>query len=652
MDASKEKDVAASKSGRVASILSSLPGKKPVKNVEKNTGKTPGEKQGTSNYNQTKSNVGKKNLPTAKRVEKINKKNEKETNAANSTGNKKSRGRRPNHNNGSAKLSIIPLGGLGEVGKNMTVFKYGNNIIVVDCGVMFPEEELLGIDLVVPDYTYLVENKEMVRGIFLTHGHEDHIGSLPYLLKALDVPVYGSRLTLGLLSVKLKEHHLNDVKLQEVKAHDTITAGPFKVEFIRLSHSIPDSMGMAIHTPIGTVLHVSDFKMDMNPIDGQMMDFGRIAALGEEGVLLLLADSTNAEREGYTASEKTVGDRFDTIFRNISGRIILTTFASNVHRIQQAIWAAEQNNRKVAVLGRSMENVTSIAREMGYLQCKKNTMIDIDQVKDYPDKHVLIITTGSQGEPMAGLARMAKGEHRQVQIKEGDTIVISASPIPGNEKSISRTIDNLYRLGANVMYERSLGIHVSGHASQEELKVLLTMVKPTFFVPIHGEYRMLYKHKCLAESVGIPANHIFVMENGQVLDINKKQGKISGTVPSGRILVDGLGVGDIGNSVLKDRKQLSEDGIVILTLIMDKDGRKIIAGPDIVSRGFIFAQDYEDWLKELKAKLEQQLNTYLQDSGEYDFNRLRNIMRETTSKQVFARTHRRPIILPIITTIS
>ena len=361
--------------------------------------------------------------------------------------------------------------------------------------------------------------------------------------------------------------------------------------------------------------------------------------------MLLLADSTNVEKEGYTPSEKTVGDHFDTLFHTAAGRLILTTFASNVHRVQQAIWAAEQNGRKVAVVGRSMENVTTIAQELGYLQIKKNTLVDIDQIKGYPDKHVLIITTGSQGEPMAGLARMSSGEHRQVQIKEGDTIILSASPIPGNEKSIARTIDNLFRLGANVLYERSLGLHVSGHASQEELKVLLNMVKPTFFIPIHGEYRMLYKHKCLAENVGIPANHIFVMENGQVLDINKKQGKISGTVPAGRILVDGLGIGDIGNAVLKDRKQLSEDGIVIVNLVTDKEAKRIINGPDIVSRGFIFAQDYEDWLKELKAKLQQQLNVCLQEEGNCDFNRLRNVLRETTSKMIFVRTHRRPIIL-------
>jgi len=546
----------------------------------------------------------------------------------------------------NAKVSLIPLGGLGEIGKNMMAIKYEENIIVIDAGLMFPEDELLGVDIVIPDITYLLENKEQVKGIILTHGHEDHIGALPYVLKELNVPVYGTRLTLGLLQGKLKEHHVS-AELNVVKPRDLLKIEPFKIEFIRVSHSIADAVAVAIHTPLGTILHTGDFKFDMTPIDADPIDFHKFASLGEHGVLVMLSDSTNVERPGYTLSEKSVGETFDETFRLAKSRIILASFASNVHRVQQAIWAAAKYNRKVAVIGRSLVNVVNIAAEMGYLKIPRNTLIDIDEVGQVPGNRVVILTTGSQGEPMSGLTRMAQSEHRQIQIMPGDTIIISAVPIPGNEKSVSRTIDHLFKLGADVIHESVAGIHVSGHASQEELKLMINLVKPKFFVPVHGEYRMLYKHAKLAEQMGIPPENIFVGENGQILDFTKKKGQLNGRVHSGRVLIDGLGVGDVGNVVLRDRKQLSQDGIFIVTLTIDKASGTIVAGPEVVSRGFVYVKESEKLMEDARKKIKDVLAKNDAEKIK-DWSNIKSGIRDALGRFLYERTKRRPMILPII----
>ncbi len=546
------------------------------------------------------------------------------------------------------KLKVIPLGGLGEVGKNMTVIQYGNQILVVDGGVIFPEDELLGIDLVVPDYTYLLENREMVKAFLITHGHEDHIGGLPYILSDFGtVPVYGSRLTLGLLKGKLQERRVS-ANLQEIQPRAKIKIGPFTVEPIRVTHSIPDSLAYAIHTPVGTILMISDFKMDMSPIDGQFMDFGTLSNIGEKGVLLLMMDSTNAEREGFTPSEKTVGFTFDKVFLTAPGRVIITTFASNVHRIQQAVWAAVKSRRKIAIVGRGMLNVTAIASELGYLDIPAGVLIDVDQINTLPANEVLILTTGSQGEPLSGLTRMAAGEHRHVHIVPGDVVVISATPIPGNEKLVGRTIDNLFRQGANVIYERSAGIHVSGHASREELKLLINMIKPKYFMPVHGEYRMLYKHALLAQQLGIPAKNTFVMENGQVLEVSPRRCRIANSVTAGRILIDGLGVGDVGNTVLKERKLLSEGGVVVVNIIVNKKTGKILYGPEVVTRGFIFEKESEHIIDEARNKVNS-ICTKNSENGSTDWHGVRGQIRSNLSRFLFDRIGRRPIVLPVIT---
>ncbi|MGI5891502.1 MAG: ribonuclease J [Bacillota bacterium] len=553
--------------------------------------------------------------------------------------------------NKEKKLKVIPLGGLGEVGKNMTLIQYGDEIIVIDGGVMFPEDELLGIDLVIPDYTYLLENKEKVKAIFLTHGHEDHIGGIPYLLKDINVPVYGSRLTLGLLQGKLQEHKIK-ADLKEVKASQKVKVESFSVEFIHVSHSIPDSLAMAIQTPLGTIVFICDFKLDMSPIDGRMIDLDSFSRLGKKGVLLLLSDSTNVERKGFTPSEKTVGENFDRIFLSAEGRIIITSFASNVHRIQQAFWSAEKCHRKVAVVGRGMQNVTNIASELGYLQIPADTLIEIDEINKYQDNEILILTTGSQGEPLSGLTRMALSEHRQVHIGKGDLVVMSATPIPGNERLVARTVDNLFRLGATVIYEKSEGIHVSGHASQDELSIMLNIIKPRFFMPMHGEYRMLYKHARLAQSLGVSAENIFILENGQVLEVGRRHCRINGSVPAGRILIDGLGIGDVGNMVLKERKLLSEGGIVIINMIIDKRSGVMLFGPEIFSRGFIFEKEYEHIIEEAREKV---VSIYASERAskeatqrKIDCSAIKAQISNNLSRCFFNRTGRRPIILPII----
>jgi len=547
-----------------------------------------------------------------------------------------------------SKLFIVPLGGLGEIGKNMMAIRYGDDILVIDCGLMFPEEELLGIDIVIPDMTYIYENRERVRGIVLTHGHEDHIGALPYLLREINVPVYGTKLTLGIVEAKFRDNEFNcPVNLRPVRPRDIVKIGAFDVEFIRVSHSIPDAVAIALHTPLGTVLHTGDFKIDHTPVDGQVTDFHRLAQLGEKGVLVLLSDSTNVERPGYTLSEKVVGATFDEIFRQAKDRIIIATFASNVHRLQQAITTAYKYGRKVAVVGRSMVNVVNIACQLGYLNIPPGVMVDIDEANRLPRNQVVLLTTGSQGEPMSALTKMALTEHKQVEIVPGDIIIISASPIPGNEKLVARIIDHLFKRGANVIYDPVSGIHVSGHSSQEELKLMLNLVRPRFFVPIHGEYRMLIKHAALAKELGIPPANIFVAENGQILEVTRNAARFTGRVTAGRVLVDGLGVGDVGNIVLRDRKQLAQDGILIAVIAIHQESGQVVAGPDIVSRGFVYVREAEELMEEARARVREALD-FCAERGISEWASIKAQVRDTLGKFLYERTRRRPMILPII----
>lgn len=529
----------------------------------------------------------------------------------------------------------------------MTVVRYGNEIIVIDSGLAFPEDDMLGIDLVIPDITYLLENRDMVKAIFLTHGHEDHIGALPYVLKQLSLPVYGTRLTLGILAGRLKENGVSDSSLVAVKPGDQIQAGAFKVGFIKVSHSIPDAVALSIKTPVGTIVHTGDFKLDQTPVDGRVTDFHRFAELGDQGVLVMLADSTNAERPGFTASERVVGATFDDAFRKARDRIIIATFSSNVHRIQQAIDTACKFKRKVAILGRSMVNVANIAMELGYLNAPEGVIIDVDEINNYPASQIVIMTTGSQGEPMSALSRMAMSDHKKVDIVPGDTIIISATPIPGNEKMVSRTIDYLLRQGADVIYESASGIHVSGHASQEELKLMHNLVRPKFFIPVHGEFRHLVKHAKLAQDLGMPRENIFVAENGHVLEFSADKGAMTGKVTAGKVLVDGLGVGDVGNIVLRDRRQLSQDGILIVVVTMDKQRACVVAGPDIVSRGFVYVRESEQLMDEAREKVKQTLEKF-ETGGVTEWATIKTGVRDALGKFLYERTRRRPMILPII----
>jgi ribonuclease J len=546
-----------------------------------------------------------------------------------------------------SRLQIIPLGGLGEIGKNMTAIRYEDTIVVIDAGLMFPEDELLGIDVVIPDITYLVENKEKVKAIFLTHGHEDHVGALPYVLRDIDVPVYGSKLTLGIVEGKLKENNLDRVQLQVVRPRDKVCIGPFTVEFIRVSHSIPDAMAIAIHTPIGIVVDTGDFKLDQTPVDGQVVDIRKMAELGEKGVLVMMGDSTNADKPGFTMSEKVVGNTFDELFGKCEGRIIVTTFASNVHRIQQVISTAVRYGRKVCVIGRSMVNNMKISSELGYVDIPEGTLIEMEEINKYPNEQVAIITTGSQGEPMSALTRMATADHRWVGIQPGDTVIISASPIPGNEKLVSKTVDLLFRQGAEVIYEKSMGVHVSGHASQEELKILLNLIKPRYFIPVHGEYRHLMKHADLAESLGIPKSRIFVAENGQVIEFSKKKASITGKVTAGKVLVDGLGVGDVGNIVLRDRRQLSQDGIIIVVVTIKKESGEVLAGPDIVTRGFVYVRESEQLIEEARDRVKEALDICTKKNMT-EWAAIKSQVRDKLGKHLYEVTGRRPVILPII----
>ena len=550
--------------------------------------------------------------------------------------------------NEKAKVRIIPLGGINEIGKNITVIEYKEDIIVIDCGLKFPDEDMFGIDLVIPDISYLLKNKDKIRGIFLTHGHEDHIGALPYVLRQLNVPVYGTKLTLGIVETKLKEHGLlSSTELIRVKPRDVIKLNSVSVEFIKTNHSIADSVAIAIHTPLGVVLHTGDFKIDYTPIDGEPMDFGRFAEIGKRGVLAMMADSTNVEKPGYTMSEKVVGESFAKLFSKAKGRIIIATFASNVHRIQQIIDAARLYDRKVAVSGRSMENIVTVATELGYLEFEKDILVSIDQINKYPNEKVVIITTGSQGEPMSALTRMANSEHRKVNIVEGDTVIISATPIPGNEKLVSRVINQLFQKGAEVIYKSLAEIHVSGHACQDELKLMQSLVRPKFFIPVHGEYRHLKQHGELAVALGLPEENILIPENGGVIEVNRNSIRKNGTVNAGQVFVDGLGVGDVGNIVLRDRKHLSQDGILTVVVTLSKENNSIIAGPDIISRGFVYVRESEGLMDEAKDIVRDVLRE-CEESNITDWASLKSKVRDELRSYLYEKTKRKPMILPII----
>jgi ribonuclease J len=545
----------------------------------------------------------------------------------------------------TASVRLIPLGGLGEIGKNMMAVETDQDILVIDAGLMFPDEDMLGIDLVIPDISYLLENRERVRGVVLTHGHEDHIGALPYLLKQLNVPVYGTRLTLGLARCKFEEHGMTrSVTTHCVKAGDSIRLGHFLIETIHVNHSIADVIALAIHTPAGVIIHTADFKFDHTPVDGQVSDFRKFAELGEKGVLALLSDSTNVEREGYTPSERELAKTFEELFLGAQGRILVASFASNVHRVQQIIDAAFHHNRKVALAGRSMINVATIANELGYLKIPDGILVELDDIDRYAANQIAIITTGSQGEPMSALTRMATAEHKKVAIVPGDTVIISASAIPGNEKMVARTINHLFKQGARVIYESASDIHVSGHASQEELKLMINLTKPKFFMPVHGEYRHLVQHAQLAVELGIDPENVIIAEIGEVVEITPARIRVAGKVSAGQIFVDGLGVGDVGNIVLRDRRQLSQDGILIVVVTIDKAEGKIVAGPDIVSRGFVYVRESEELMEEARKKVREAL-----EKMEFsDWSSIKNQIREILGKHLYGRMKRRPMILPII----
>ena len=545
------------------------------------------------------------------------------------------------------KIKVMALGGLNEIGKNMTVIEYKDEIIVIDAGMSFPDDEMLGVDVVIPDISYLIKNKDKIKGIFITHGHEDHIGALPYILKKINIPIYGAKLSIGLIQVKLKEHKINNAKLNVVSPRDIIKLSHMEVEFIKNNHSIPDACSIAVHTDQGIIYHTGDFKIDLTPIDGEVMDIHRICELSKKGVLLLLADSTNAEQPGSTMSEKTVGVGLDDLFRIASdSRIIVATFASNIHRLQQIINTSEKFNRKVAVSGRSMVNVVAVATELGYLNIPDNMLIDLNDISKYEDNEVVLITTGSQGEPMSALARMASAEHKKVEIKRGDLIIISAHPIPGNEKLISKVINSLFEKGAEVVYDES-DIHVSGHAKQEELKLMHRLVRPKFFMPAHGEYRMLKIHAELAEELGMPSQNIFVNKIGDVLEIDRNSAKVTGTIPTGNVLVDGLGVGDVGNIVLRDRKHLSEDGLMIVVVTISKEDGKVLAGPDIISRGFVYVRESEDLMDGDKNVIKDVLRD-CEDRNIKEWAYLKNNIKENLKEYLYQKTKRNPMILPII----
>ena len=550
----------------------------------------------------------------------------------------------------TGKLKIIPLGGLHEIGKNMTVIEYENDIIIVDCGFGFPDDDMLGIDLVIPDISYLETNREKIRGIFLTHGHEDHIGAIPYVLRQINVPVYGTKLTLGIIRNKLSEHKLpEEPKLQCVAAGDVIRAGSLTVEFIHVNHSIADACALAIGTPLGTVLHTGDFKLDLTPIDGDIMNIPRLGQLGQEGVLLLMCESTNAERPGSTPSEKKVGKSLEYIFNtNRDKRIVIATFSSNVHRVQQIIDTSVRHGRKVAITGRSMLNIVGAAVELGYMTVPENVLVDISEIRRFKPEELTLITTGSQGEPMSALYRMAFGEHAQVTLGTNDLVVLSSSPIPGNEKLVGNIINELLKNGTNVLHDSSVEVHVSGHACQEELKLMQALTKPTYFMPIHGEYKHLAANRALALEMGMDPKNIFISEVGKVLEIDAKGARWSGTVPAGKVLIDGYGVGDVGNIVLRDRRHLSQDGIIIVVATIDTDARLLLSGPDIVSRGFVYVRESEELMDNARKIAIRAIEDELDGDGFVDRIQLKNRVKDDLAKFLYAQTKRKPMILPVI----
>ncbi|MBC5624646.1 ribonuclease J [Clostridium sp. NSJ-49] len=546
------------------------------------------------------------------------------------------------------KLRIIPLGGMGEIGKNITAIEYNDDIIVIDCGLAFPDEEMYGVDLIIPDISYLINNKDKVKGLVLTHGHEDHIGAIPYILKQLQMPIYGTKLTIGLVKTKLEEHKLlNETKTESVEMGDIIELGCFKVEFIRATHSIADSCSLAVYTPLGTILHTGDFKIDYTPIDGKLMDLQRISTIGREGVLLLMADSTNVERTGHSLSESTIGQTLKRIFSTAKGRVIVATFASNIHRMQQVVDASMIYGRKIVFNGRSMENVSKVARELGYLHVPDTDIIDVDDISSYPNEKVTILTTGSQGEPMASLARIAFSNHRKIAIEPNDTFIISASPIPGNDKLISKVINQLFKRGANVIYEDLEDVHVSGHAYQEELKLIHTLVKPKYFLPVHGEFRHLKHHADLAEKLGTPKENIFTLDTGEILEISKDECKKEGKVKAGSIFVDGLGIGDVGNIVLRDRRHLAQDGMLTIVVVIERNTLSILSGPDIITRGFVYVKESEELINEVKDIASEELDKCL-EKGIVEWYLLKSSVKKAVENYIYEKTKRKPTIIPII----
>lgn len=548
------------------------------------------------------------------------------------------------------QLSIFALGGINEIGKNMYVVQYADDIFIIDCGGKFPDESLLGIDLIIPDITYLEENQEKIRALIVTHGHEDHIGGIPYILRKLNIPIYATRFTLGLIELKIDEHRLRgNTKLVTIDSNSKLEFGDTTISFFRVSHSIPDCLGIVFHTPEGNVVHTGDFKFDLTPVNNQHSDIHKMADIGQQGVLVLISESTNAERKGLTPSEQMIGGNLDEAFMKANGKIFISTFASNVNRVQQVVASAIKSNRKIALLGRSMVNVVSVAIERGYLTVPEGMIIEPREVDSLSPEKVVILCTGSQGEPMAALSRLASGNFRDVSVYPGDTVILAASPIPGNEKDVSRIIDNLYQQGANVIYGSgsSTGMHVSGHGYQEDLKLMLTLMKPTYFIPIHGEYRMLHHHRLLAESVGVEKGNTFIIKNGDVVDIENSVARQTRSIPAGDTYVDGMGVGDVGDIVLRDRKQLSEDGMLVIVITINKGDRKIISGPDTITRGFVYARDSDQLLKEINRLAKKTIND-LQSENIKQWNVIKQNIKKSVGQYLFAQTKRKPMILPII----
>ena len=553
--------------------------------------------------------------------------------------------------NKSPKLKIIPLGGLGEIGKNLTVLEYDDDIIVVDLGSIFPREDMPGVDLVIPDISYLEKNQQKIRGYFFTHGHEDHIGAVPYILRKIPAPMYGTRLTLALCEHKLKEHRLTGVApLNEVEPGDVVSAGAFKVEFVRVNHSIAGACALAITTPVGVVFHTGDFKVDYTPLAGQPIDLGRIAEIGNQGVLALMADSTNVERPGYTMSEKKVAQTFRNLFEKATGRVIIAMFASNVYRIQSVIESSVEYGRKVCLIGRSMVNVSRVSMQLGYLKIPEGSLITVDELDRYPDDKITVVTTGSQGEPMSGLSRMAFAEHRKMELRESDMVILSASPIPGNEKSISRVINQLFRIGCNVIYESLAEVHVSGHARQEELKLIHTLLRPKYFIPVHGEYRHLHHHAELAKRLGMPEDNVVIAEIGDVIELDQNKLDVTGVVPNGSVLIDGLGVGDVGAVVLRDRKHLAEDGLLIVVMGVDHDLGTVVSGPDIISRGFVYMREADELIDGAREAATRAIEAFGPiDSSEW--SHLKNDVRDSVQRYIYDTIKRNPMIMPIIVEI-